>query len=210
MLSIMKTSFLFFFIIFINSPTFRPPDYIVLFVGNSLTYSNDLPETVKKEAGNLGVKIKYDILAHPNYSLEDHWEEGVIQKMLVKKKYDFVIIQQGPSSLNEGKESLIKYGKQINELLHQKDTKLVYFMVWPSKARWNYIDQVIDNYTEAASINNAIICPVGKVWKQEVESSGDFDFLAIDGFHLSVSGSKKAAQIISNTLFNRSPLSNQN
>lgn len=52
----------------------------ILFVGNSLTYSNDLPTLVKKIAKEHGVKIDVNMVAFPNYALIDHWNEGNDQK----------------------------------------------------------------------------------------------------------------------------------
>lgn len=48
----------------------------ILFVGNSLTYVNDLPHLVEQVARERGVSIKTEMLAFPDYALEDHWKEG--------------------------------------------------------------------------------------------------------------------------------------
>jgi hypothetical protein len=76
-------------------------DVRVLFVGNSLTYANDLPLLVSDIAKIDGVNFTYTTLAAPNYALEDHWAEGTIQKALKDGQYDFLIAQQGPSALPE-------------------------------------------------------------------------------------------------------------
>ena len=74
----------------------------LLFVGNSLTYTNDLPDIVEKEAKRKGIKVKTTMLAYPNYALVDHLDDGEVQKQIRSGKYDYVIVQQGPSSQEEG------------------------------------------------------------------------------------------------------------
>ncbi|MFV0573711.1 MAG: hypothetical protein ACK5M1_14990 [Xanthomarina gelatinilytica] len=87
-----------------------------LFVGNSLTYTNNLPKIFENVAANFNETISTKSLCYPNYALEDHWEEGKLQKLINTGTYDYVIVQQGPSSQNEGKLMLIDYGKKIKAL----------------------------------------------------------------------------------------------
>ena len=48
----------------------------VLFVGNSLTYTNDLPGMVVALAARSGDTMIQSSVSLPNYSLEDHWNDG--------------------------------------------------------------------------------------------------------------------------------------
>ncbi|HOY14106.1 MAG TPA: hypothetical protein PLY70_13245 [Saprospiraceae bacterium] len=74
----------------------------ILFVGNSLTYSNSLPDLVAKIGEQQGKKIKTLMLAYPNYALEDHWNEGKLQETIAKGSIDYLVMQQGPSSQEDG------------------------------------------------------------------------------------------------------------
>ena len=104
-------------LIFISCNTVRtnnsPKTYNILFVGNSLTYTNNLPKLVEATAKAKDITIKTQTIALPNYALIDHWNEGKVQKEIQTKQYDYVIVQQGPSSQKFGKEILINYGKRI-------------------------------------------------------------------------------------------------
>ena len=173
----------------------------ILFIGNSLTYTNNLPILVQKEAKRKGIKIKTNMVAFPNYALMDHWNDGKIQKLISSKKYNYVIIQQGPSSQPEGRKILIKYGTRLNELSKANNAKLSYFMVWPSLKYYHTFDGVIKNHTDAATINNAILIPVAKVWKDYFDESNNFQYYGPDGFHPSIKGSEIAAKVIVETLF---------
>jgi len=173
----------------------------ILFVGNSLTYTNDLPALVAKIGKLKGVNIKTEMLAYPNYALEDHWNYGVIQSLLASKYFDFVVLQQGPSSQNEGRAMLLNYGARIKTECEKYSTKLAFYMVWPAYSNFNNFDGVIKNYTDAAVATNSLLCPVGKTWKEYMTASNDYSYYGPDMFHPSPKGSEKAAQVIYETLF---------
>lgn len=175
--------------------------YTVLLIGNSLTYSNNLPKLIELEAKEKGITVKTKMIVHPNYALIDHWADGKIQAEIKSKNYDFVIIQQGPSSQAYGREVLIEYGKRIGSICNATNTKLCYFMVWPSLSYYSSFSGVIKNHRDAAELNSAILCPVGEVWKQHFDTTNNFDYYGDDGFHPSLKGSEVAAEIIVKSLF---------
>lgn len=172
----------------------------ILLIGNSLSYTNNLPELLQQECATKNVKAGVDILAKPNYSLADHWKEGTIKKLLSSGGYMYIVVQQGPSSQADGLEMLLEYGQKLAKLCKRKDMKLVFFMVWPSLNNYHTFDGVISNYTLAAKKTNALLCPVGKEWKAYFDETNDFSFLGPDGFHPSVKGSQSIAEIMIRTL----------
>jgi hypothetical protein len=173
----------------------------ILFIGNSLTYYNDLPNLVARDGKDSGIEIKTDLIAYANYALEDHWNDGRIQQLIATKKYDFVVVQQGPSSQPDGRAMLLNDGARIKALCVTHNTQLAFFMVWPAFVNFNNFDEVIKNYTDAAAITKSLLCPVGKVWKEYFLSTGDYSYYGPDMFHPSQKGSENAALIIFRTLF---------
>ncbi|MEQ9468328.1 MAG: SGNH/GDSL hydrolase family protein [Ekhidna sp.] len=174
----------------------------ILFLGNSLTYFNDLPSLVAQKAKEQNVNIKTEMIAFPNYALEDHWNDGKVQKQMKTGKYKYLVIQQGPSSQEYGRETLFEYGAKLKQLCDQNNAELVYFMVWPSQTYYYTFDGVIKNHRDAAIENDAILCPVGEVWKAHFDETEDFSYYGSDGFHPSQQGSEVAAEVIVETLFN--------
>ncbi len=178
------------------------PEYYILFIGNSLTYVNDLPSLVVKEADKMDIRIKTEMLANSNYAIVDHWEDGYVQDEINSGLYDFVIIQQGPSSQAEGRRMLIEDGRKYAELCEKNSSQLCYFMVWPNLLYYYYtFNDVIKNHRDAAVTNDAILLPVGEVWKTHFDETNNFNYYGTDGFHPSLKGSKVAAQVIVSTLF---------
>ena len=82
----------------------------ILFVGNSLTYSNNLPEMLKKIGDKHNVNMSTTSICYPNYALIDHINDGDVQKTMSSSKFDYLIFQQGPSSQLEGRKMLIEDG----------------------------------------------------------------------------------------------------
>ena len=204
-----KLAILFFTFIFYsatalnNSDTISRKEFNILFVGNSLTYYNNLPNLVKKIARQKGITVKTKLIAKPDYALLDHWNDGEVQKEISKTHFDFVIIQQGPSSQSFGKEILIEYGKKFNVLCTNNRAKLCYFMVWPSLNNYHTFKEVIENHKDASTVNNAVLLPIGAVWKAHFDATGNFDYYSTDGFHPSKKGSLVAAETIVEYLFEK-------
>jgi hypothetical protein len=175
----------------------------ILFVGNSLTYTNNLPALVAEKALTKGMHVQPEMLAFPNYALEDHWNDGRLQHLINNNTFTFVIIQQGPSSQADGRMMLSDYGTKISNLCKKRGAKLVFFMVWPAKSNLHSFDGVIANYTNAAVETQSILCRVGELWKNHFDATGDFSYYGPDEFHPSLKGSSRAAEIIVDTLFKK-------
>ena len=80
----------------------RPPLH-VLFIGNSLTYVNDLPAVfaaLAEAAGRARPFVR--AVTGPGLSLEDQWNRGDAQKAIAVGGWDYVVLQQGPSASSEG------------------------------------------------------------------------------------------------------------
>lgn len=199
--------FLYLFLCLINLSCHKSEDVIedkksnILFVGNSLTYTNDLPGLVKAIAKDKNKNIEADMLAFPNYALVDHLADGELQQMIKSKNYQYIVVQQGPSSQAEGRELLLEAAAVINDLCRENDAQLAIFMVWPAYENYYNFDGVIKNYTEAATVNKAILCPAGKKWKEYIDATGDLSYYGPDLFHPSLKGSEEAAKVIYECLF---------
>ncbi|MFN8347923.1 MAG: hypothetical protein U0X91_23160 [Spirosomataceae bacterium] len=180
-----------------------PTEIRVLYVGNSLTYTNDLPQLVQDIGRSEQVPIRYKSLLFPNYSLEDHWKEGKVQQEIESGQYDFIVAQQGPSALPESQVLLLEYTKKIAELCQKHHTKLALYMVWPSLTRSFDLDNVIFSYTQAAVKTNSLLCPAGLAWKYAWQADPKIALYGNDGFHPATKGSLLAAMVVYASLFQK-------
>jgi hypothetical protein len=178
----------------------------VLYVGNSLTYINNLPQIVKLIAESEGVEMSYRVLAFPNYALEDHWNEGSAKREIASGKYDFVVVQQGPSSQQEGRAMLLNDGLKFAKVCAANNTQLAFFTVWPSKERFGDFAGVIKSYKLAADSTKSILCPVGQAWLKVWEREPGFVLYGEDNFHPDYSGSFLAALVIYGSLIKKADL----
>ncbi len=168
----------------------------VLFVGNSLTYTNDLPGVVAAfgEAG--GGPIIVRSIAYPNYSLEDHWVRGEVQDALASGDWDVVVMQQGPSSLPENQAHLRTWAMRFAEEARAHGTEAALYMVWPSAQRSGDFPAVVASYTSAADAADATLLPAGSAWLAAWARSPALSLYGPDGFHPSEAGTYLAALVI--------------
>ncbi len=178
----------------------------VLFVGNSLTYENDLPSLVVEIAGMDGVAMSATMIAHGNYALEDHLNDGEVQASLKDNRFDFLVAQQGPSALPESQVLLKELSMQMAELCSRFGTKFALYMVWPALQRDFDRDNCIASYTNAANASGALLCPAGLAWKKAWAIKADLPLYGDDRFHPGVHGSVLAAMVIYASLQNKKDL----
>jgi hypothetical protein len=179
----------------------------VLFIGNSLTYSNDLPAIVEALAdASKQKRFIYESVAFPDFGLQEQWERGEAQKAIAREKWDVVVLQQGPSALEESRQILLEYTRRFDREIRAAGARTALYMVWPSEARFKDFERVIESYQLAADEVKGVLFPVGRAWREAWKRDPKMALYAGDRFHPSVAGSYLAALVIYERLFERSPI----
>jgi hypothetical protein len=176
-------------------------DLRVLFVGNSLTYSNRLPEMVQTIAEATGHTMAVGVVASPNFSLEDHSRNG-IGSTILSIEADVVVMQQGPSSLPQNQENLRAWTEILADPIRDAGGEPALFMVWPEITRVDAFGAVYESYRGAANAVNGIFIPAGLAWVYAWELDPELLLYGPDGFHPSQLGTAVAALTIFRVLFN--------
>ncbi len=155
-----------------DAHTQKPKEILrVLFIGNSLTYTNDLPAIVEELAQASNQKrFLHKSVAFPNFSLKDHWDRGEARKAITRDKWDIVVLQQGPSGLEESRRLLIEYARLFENEIRSAGAIPALYMVWPSEARFNDFDRVVESYKLAAEEVKGILFPVGQALARSLET----------------------------------------
>jgi hypothetical protein len=179
----------------------------VLFIGNSLTYSNDLPAIVEALAdASKQKRFIYKSVVFPDFGLQEQWERGDARKAIAREKWDVVVLQQGPSALEESRQILLDYTRRFDKEIRASGARTALYMVWPSEARFRDFERVIESYRLAAHEVNGLLFPVGRAWREVWKRDAKMALYSGDRFHPSVAGSYLAALVIYERLFERSPI----
>jgi hypothetical protein len=174
-------------------PVFGPDDHSILFVGNSLTYTNDLPGMVITLARMVGdSKLQAASVANPNFALEDHWHQGQVPALLRERRWQHVVMQQGSSALPASQEHLKYWTERFAPLVRESGAEPVLLGVWPQQNRPFDFPNVAMSYTNAAAAVNGLYAPAGDAWTRY----GDYNALYSDGLHPSPRGTYLAALVV--------------
>ena len=178
----------------------RPP-LRVLFVGNSLTATNDLPAMVASLARSSGGGLEYRTITFGGYSLEDHWHQGDARAALASRAWDVVVMQQGPSALPESQVDLREWATRFAEEARVNGTRPALLTVWPESYRKSALPDVIASYRRAAAAARAIVLPAGAAWLEAWWCDARLPLYGPDGFHPSRLGTYAAALVAYGRLF---------
>ncbi len=185
-------------------PSARDGAVGILFVGNSLTYTHDVPGLVHRLAEKDGRSVATASIAFPNYSLEDHWRTGLADRIR-QLEPDVVVMQQGPSSLDESREHLVLWAGRIAEVAREVGAEPAMYMVWPDVSRRFAFGAVEASYAAAATAIEGRLLPAGTTWLEVWSRDEALPLYGGDGFHPGYLGALAAAHTIYAGLFDVDP-----
>jgi hypothetical protein len=181
-----------------------PPGALrVLFIGNSLTYYNDLPGVVAAlvDSLDLAQRFWYRTAALPDYSLEDHWLTTSSRTALERDSFDIVVMQQGPSSLPENQAHLREWALRWAVAIREAGAAPAMYMVWPDATRRFAFEDVAEAYTAAAVAIDGMLFPVGRAWLEAWSIESGLALYGPDAFHPSGLGTYLAALVMLDRLY---------
>ena len=177
----------------------------VLFVGNSLTATNNLPARVAALASASGQALEYREITFGGFNLEDHWHQGDVRAALATRRWEVVIMQQGPSALPESQIDLRQWATRFADEARAAGTRPALLTVWPESYRQPALSDVIVSYRLAAEAARAELFPAGEAWHAAWRCNPRTALYGRDGFHPSSLGTYAAALVVYGRLF-RAPL----
>ncbi|HUQ18153.1 MAG TPA: hypothetical protein VM099_00960, partial [Gemmatimonadaceae bacterium] len=174
----------------------------MLFIGNSLTYVNDVPgilEALADAAG--GEKLAVATLGVPNYAVIDHWYEGTAQKQIDKGGWAYVVMQQGWTPAGVCRDTLRLAATLFNEHIKKIGAKPVLFEPWVPIGRVNDFTTTMESYRLAANDVNGLVFPVAEAWLEVARRNPGINMYS-DGLHANITGSYLAALVMYTRIFN--------
>lgn len=196
-----------------------------LFIGNSYTLVNNLPQITANIASNMGDVLIYSSSAIDSYSLKLHSTNSSTLNLIRQGGWDYVVLQeysQYPSEpLAWVEVNVYPYAKYFdNEInTYNPAAETMFYMTWGRKngdadrcsrlpAVCTYIgmdDLTRERYIYMAQANQAVVSPVGAVWRYIRENYPSIELYQSDGSHPSAAGSYAAACCFYTAIYRKDP-----
>ena len=196
----------------------------VLFIGNSYTYANDLPNLVKQIALSFGDTLIYDSSTPGGANFNAHSTNTQTLNKINQQQWDYVVLQaqsQEPSfSSGQVANDTYPYAKILVDSIHANSicTEPLFFMTWgrkygdqqncqnyPPICTYQGMQQRLrESYLEMTFTDSATCAPVGMAWKKSIEIDSTLNLYIADNSHPSIYGSYLAACTFYASIFKKS------
>lgn len=205
--------------------TGRPPTLRVLFLGNSYTYSNDMPAILQALAVSGGDSLDYEMEVPDGASLEEHYRRGSMGLAFREGAWDYIILQEQSlrpaMPIRQVEREFFRYGELLGEQaksLHP-GAKTVLYITWgrwhntgllcelaPAACDYWGADSLITlRYRMLARRMGALTAPVGPAWRYVQRFHPQVELFNPDAIHPSLEGSYLAACCFYAVLFDKDP-----
>ena len=219
----MKRFILFTLILFLSSNLFCQ-NFKVLFIGNSYTYVNNLPQVIADIANAMGDTLTHDSSTPGGYTLNLHTSNVTTLSKINAQSWDFVVLQEQSQlpSFDPPQVSIdvYPYARQLDSLILVNDscTETFFYMTWgrqngdlsncstyPAVCTYNGMQQRLrDSYVQMSVDNNVSVSPVGVAWKIVRDNYPGINLYQADESHPSIYGTYLAACVFYSSLFHKS------
>lgn len=168
----------------------------ILFVGNSHTYVNDMPQIFKM---NSDIDVDVFMLARGGITFATHLQDPSLHFCL-KQDYDMVVYQQAAHVPCPSKEETLRDGKELIELARKYNKKVYVLKPWSVKNDHCGYEVICDIYDTLQKENNVQIIDAGETVRRVDEV---YNCYLKDNEHMNQLGSYVEACTILNTIFNQ-------
>jgi len=196
----------------------------VLFVGNSYTSVNNLPQMVADIAVGMGDTLTYQSSTPGGCTFMQHCQN---QSMTLIRQggWDAVVLQEQSQypSFPDGQvaSEVMPYAARLVDSIYAASpcAEPMFYMTWgrkngdqqnavyfPPLGTYEGMDSLLAlRYRQMADANDASLCPVGRVWHRLRDEHPEIELYQSDGSHPSVAGTYATACAFYTLLFHNSP-----
>lgn len=170
----------------------------VLFIGNSHTYFNDMPQSFADMCQAGGVETDVVMLAYSWKDLEWHMSKEYFTARfnILYGGYDYCVVQQGAHPF-PGEETTMANAARIAELCRKAGTKVLLIETWAEKKYPQHQELLSEANRKVADSIGAQLVPVGSVWQQLLTECPEIDLFWKDGEHASPYGDYVISALLS-------------
>jgi hypothetical protein len=171
-----------------------PPARSVLFVGNSLTYANDLPAMLRRVAGAAGRKVRVAMVAAPDLAVIDHTTGATdAPRKIARGQWDAVVLQQGPTPAGICRDTLVIAAMRLAPAIRASGGRPALFLPWSRRGFPASLDPAAASATAAARAVGGAVVPTGIAWRKALEADPALPLYSEDGYHPAPAGTLLAA-----------------
>jgi hypothetical protein len=183
------------------------PPLRVYFVGNSLTFRNDLPGMVVELGRSLErpMQIEAGMTARDGMSLERHWQEGEVLRRMREKKWDVLVLQEQSSRLLADPEETERHLRLFADAARENGTEVILMQTWVRAETPELHERQRESYRRVAKAANVRLAPVGDAWNRARTELPGVALHDPDGLHASQAGTYLTAAVLVGMLAGRSP-----
>lgn len=214
-------------LVFLVSITAQAQDSLnVLFLGNSYTAYNNLPQLVAQVAASTGDYVTFNSNTPGGHTFQQHSTNTTTLSLIAQGNWDYVVLQeqsQLPSfPIGQVESSVYPYAKKLDSLINAANpcAETVFYNTWgrkngdasncanfPPLCTYQGMDSLLQlRYGFMADTNNAILSPVAQVWRYIRTNYPTIELYNPDESHPSLAGSYAAACAFYTVLFRKNPL----
>jgi PKD repeat protein len=196
----------------------------ILFLGNSFTAVNSLPNIFEQLATAAGKIIVVADVSPGGFTLNNHTTNPSSISQIASQKWDFVVLQeqsQIPSIIPNRETLMFPYAILLDSIIHQSSicTQTTFFMTWGHKNgdlglpvgsdTYESMQQRLrSGYLIIADSIDALVAPVGWAWRYVRQNYPSIELYSSDNYHPATTGTYLAACVFYASLFEQSPLGN--
>ena len=198
----------------------------VLFIGNSYTNANSMPQMVSELALSFGDTLNFESSTSGGATFNTHSTNINTLNKISQKPWDYVVLQaqsQEPSfSPNQVANDVFPYAQIIIDSIESNSTctEPIFFMTWgrkygdqqncqfyPPICTYSGMQQRLrQSYLDMTFNHNANCSPVGVCWKESIAQDSTLNLFSNDNSHPNIYGSYLAACTFYSTLFKKTSL----
>ena len=172
-------------------------DYQILFIGNSHSSANGLPDLVTTliETG-LPDTTAHSGLAPGFMFLDERLNDGVTYDLLRSRAWTHVILQAQKYSSSGRYFYSTSAAQQWIKRVRAQSGRPILFPEWPRRGNWEEGQRIHDLHLSIAARTPACVAPIGLAWEEHIAKFPYIDLHAADGNHSNLAGALLTAYVI--------------
>jgi len=177
----------------------------ILFIGNSFTARNNLPDLIAQLAASRGRQLQHQLISAGGASLRMHWNKGEAQKAIEHTHYDYVVLQEQSTLPLKNPQRFHENIRLFDQAIKAAGAKTALYLTWARQNAPETQPAITDAYIAIGEELGARIIPVGVAWQHFIRQHRSPVLHDQDRSHPTLAGSYLAACVFFAVLFGESP-----